>query len=164
MPTDFDERLREVEARYEQVAAEMAAPEAASDLDRLRSLGMAFSDLEEIVTPYRAYLAAQAQASDAAEMAAAESDPEMRAFLEGIAPAKRADRITKPLLVSQGANDPRVPLSESDQIVKAVRSHGVPVWYLVAQDEGHGFDKKSNTDFQRAVVFEFVRRFLLGEK
>jgi dipeptidyl aminopeptidase/acylaminoacyl peptidase len=93
-----------------------------------------------------------------------ERDPEMRAFLEGIAPAKRAGKITKPLLVSQGANDPRVPLSESDQIVKAVRSNGVPVWYLVARDEGHGFNKKSNSDFQRAVVFEFVRRFLLGEK
>lgn len=93
-----------------------------------------------------------------------ERDPEMRDFLEGIAPVKRSDKIRKPLLVSQGANDPRVPLSESDQIVKAVQSNGVPVWYLVARDEGHGFDKKSNVDFQRAVVFEFVRRFLLGEK
>jgi dipeptidyl aminopeptidase/acylaminoacyl peptidase len=93
-----------------------------------------------------------------------ERDPEMRAFLEGIAPANRAEKITKPLLVSQGANDPRVPLSESDQIVKAVRSNGVPVWYLVARDEGHGFNKKSNADYQRTVVFEFARRYLLGEK
>ena len=92
-----------------------------------------------------------------------ERDPQMRAFLEGIAPAKRAGRITKPLLVTQGANDPRVPLAESDQIVAAVKSNGVPVWYLVAKDEGHGFGKKSNTDFQRAVVVEFVRRYLLGE-
>ena len=92
-----------------------------------------------------------------------ERDPQMRAFLEGIAPAKRANRITKPLLVTQGANDPRVPLSESDQIVAAVKSNGVPVWYLVAKDEGHGFGKKSNTDYQRAVVMEFVRRYLLGE-
>jgi dipeptidyl aminopeptidase/acylaminoacyl peptidase len=92
-----------------------------------------------------------------------ERDPEMRAFLEGIAPAKRASRITKPLLVTQGANDPRVPLSESDQIVAAVKNNGVPVWYLVAKDEGHGFGKKSNTDYQRAVVMEFVRRYLLGE-
>jgi dipeptidyl aminopeptidase/acylaminoacyl peptidase len=92
-----------------------------------------------------------------------ERDPEMRAFLEGIAPANRAKQITRPLLVTQGANDPRVPLSESDQIVAAVKSNGVPVWYLVAKDEGHGFAKKSNTDFQRAVLFEFIRRFLLGE-
>ena len=93
-----------------------------------------------------------------------EQDPEMRAFLEGIAPANRAKRITKPLLVTQGANDPRVPLKESDQIVAAVKSNGVPVWYLVAKDEGHGFAKKGNSDYQRAVLFEFVRQFLLGEK
>jgi dipeptidyl aminopeptidase/acylaminoacyl peptidase len=93
-----------------------------------------------------------------------ERDPEMRAFLEGIAPVNHAKKITKPLLVSQGANDPRVPLAESDQIVAAVRGNGVPVWYLVARDEGHGFGKKTNTDYQRAVLFEFVRKFLLGEK
>jgi dipeptidyl aminopeptidase/acylaminoacyl peptidase len=93
-----------------------------------------------------------------------ERDPQMRAFLEGIAPANRAKKITKPLLVSQGANDPRVPLAESDQIVAAVKGNGVPVWYLVAKDEGHGFGKKTNTDYQRAVLFEFVRRFLLAEK
>ena len=92
-----------------------------------------------------------------------ERDPQMRAFLEGIAPARRAGRITKPLMVSAGANDPRVPVTESDQIAAAVRSNGVPVWYLVGKDEGHGFAKKSNTDYQRAVLFEFVRRFLLGK-
>ena len=92
-----------------------------------------------------------------------ERDPQMRAFLEEIAPAKRASRITKPLLVSAGANDPRVPVTESDQIAAAVKGNGVPVWYLVGKDEGHGFAKKSNSDYQRAVLFEFVRRFLLGE-
>lgn len=92
-----------------------------------------------------------------------ERDPQMREFLQGIAPANRAKQITKPLLVSAGANDPRVPVTESDQIVAAVESNGVPVWYLVAKDEGHGFGKKSNSDFQRAVLFEFIRRFLLGE-
>lgn len=90
-----------------------------------------------------------------------ERDPEMRAFLEGISPVRRAQKITKPLLVTQGANDPRVPLSESDQIVKAVRSNGVPVWYLVARDEGHGFRKKGNVDYQRAVVFEFAVQYLI---
>jgi dipeptidyl aminopeptidase/acylaminoacyl peptidase len=93
-----------------------------------------------------------------------ERDPQMRAFLEGIAPVGRARQITRPLLVTQGANDPRVPLAESDQIVNAVKSNGVPVWYLVAKDEGHGFGKKTNTDFQRAVLFEFMRRYLIGEK
>jgi dipeptidyl aminopeptidase/acylaminoacyl peptidase len=90
-----------------------------------------------------------------------ERDPDMRAFLEGIAPVNHADRITKPLMVSQGANDPRVPLHESDQIAAAVRAKGVPVWYLVAKDEGHGFQKKSNSDYQRAVVLEMIRTFLL---
>ncbi|HEY9421500.1 MAG TPA: prolyl oligopeptidase family serine peptidase [Thermoanaerobaculia bacterium] len=93
-----------------------------------------------------------------------ERDPEMRKFLEGIAPNRQAKKITRPLMVSQGANDPRVPLSESDQIVASVKSNGVPVWYLVGKDEGHGFQKKSNQDYQRAVLFEFVRRFLLGQE
>ncbi|MFY9819784.1 MAG: prolyl oligopeptidase family serine peptidase [Thermoanaerobaculia bacterium] len=93
-----------------------------------------------------------------------ERDPAMRAFLEGIAPVSHADRITKPLMISQGANDPRVPLHESDQIAAAVRAKGVPVWYLVAKDEGHGFQKKSNADYQRAVVLEMIRTFLLAKK
>jgi dipeptidyl aminopeptidase/acylaminoacyl peptidase len=68
------------------------------------------------------------------------------------------------LLVAQGANDPRVPASESEQIVKALESRGVPVWYLLGKNEGHGFQKKTNTDFQRAVLVHFMREFLLGEK
>ena len=72
-------------------------------------------------------------------------------------------RIRKPLLVAQGANDPRVPMSESDQIVAALESRGVPVWYLVGKDEGHGFQKKTNTDYQRAVLVRFMKEFLLGE-
>ena len=90
-----------------------------------------------------------------------ERDAKMRAFLQEISPATRASRIKRPLLVAQGANDPRVPLSESDQIVAAVESNGVPVWYIVAKDEGHGFQKKSNADYLRAVLFEFMRRHLL---
>jgi dipeptidyl aminopeptidase/acylaminoacyl peptidase len=56
-----------------------------------------------------------------------------------------------------------VPVTESAQIAAAVKSNGVPVWYLVGKDEGHGFAKKGNSDYQRAVLFEFVRRYLLGE-
>jgi dipeptidyl aminopeptidase/acylaminoacyl peptidase len=92
-----------------------------------------------------------------------ERDPKMRAFLEKIAPARQADKMTRPLLVVQGANDPRVPLSESDQIVKAVQANGAPVWYLVGKDEGHGFQKKVNTDYTRAVLIEFMRQYLLDE-
>jgi len=93
-----------------------------------------------------------------------ERDPKMREFLETIAPIKHVQKMTKPLLVAQGANDPRVPLSESDQIVAALEGRGVPVWYLVGKDEGHGFQKKTNTDYQRAVLVRFMREFLLGEK
>lgn len=91
-----------------------------------------------------------------------ERQPEMRAFFERIAPVAHADRIRKPLLIAQGANDPRVPLSESDQIAAAVSGNGVPVWYLVGKNEGHGFSKKPNTDYQRAVLMEFIRRYLIG--
>ena len=76
-----------------------------------------------------------------------EREPAMRAFLESISPLNRAERIVKPLLVIQGANDPRVPRSEAEQIVRTVRRHGAPVWYLLAMDEGHGFARKSNVDF-----------------
>jgi dipeptidyl aminopeptidase/acylaminoacyl peptidase len=92
-----------------------------------------------------------------------ERDPAMRAHLLKIAPANRVDSIHRPLLVAQGANDPRVPLSESDQIVAALEKKGVPVWYIVAKDEGHGFQKKSNTDYQRAVLVRFMEEYLLGE-
>lgn len=90
-----------------------------------------------------------------------ERDDAMRGFLERVSPANRAAEIETPLLVAQGANDPRVPLSESDQIVEAVSGRGTPVWYVVAEDEGHGFRKKTNTDYQRAVLIEFVKRYLL---
>ena len=76
-----------------------------------------------------------------------EREPAMRSFLESISPLNRADRIRKPLFVIQGANDPRVPRSEAEQIVRTVRGHGTSVWYLLAMDEGHGFAKKSNADF-----------------
>jgi dipeptidyl aminopeptidase/acylaminoacyl peptidase len=91
-----------------------------------------------------------------------ERDPRMRAFLETVSPINQADRITVPMLVAQGANDPRVPLSESDQIVAAVAQRGVPVWYVVGRDEGHGFQKKSNADYLRAVLVEFMKRYLLA--
>lgn len=91
-----------------------------------------------------------------------ERDPEMRRHLESIAPLRHVDRIAKPLLVGQGANDPRVPLAESEQIVAALEGRGVPVWYVVARNEGHGFAKKENADYLQAVAVEFVRKFLLA--
>lgn len=84
----------------------------------------------------------------------------MRAFLESISPANHASRITAPLFIIQGANDPRVPLSEAEQILAAVREAGGDPWYLVALDEGHGFAKQSNRDFQREAETMFLTGIL----
>jgi dipeptidyl aminopeptidase/acylaminoacyl peptidase len=90
-----------------------------------------------------------------------ERDPEIAAFFERISPLNNADRIAKPLFVVQGGNDPRVPLSEAEQIVERVREVGTPVWYLMARDEGHGFRKKGNVDFQFYATVLFLRETLL---
>ncbi len=92
-----------------------------------------------------------------------ERDPEIAAFFERIAPLNNAGKISKPLFIVQGGNDPRVPLSESEQMVSRVKQNGSPVWYLMAKDEGHGFRKKTNADFQFYATVLFVKRFLLGE-
>ncbi|HET9725932.1 MAG TPA: prolyl oligopeptidase family serine peptidase [Gemmatimonadales bacterium] len=89
-----------------------------------------------------------------------ERDPAMRAFFEKIAPVNQTDSITKPMFVVQGANDPRVPRTESEQMVKQVRDRGKSVWYLLAKDEGHGFRKKANVDYLFYSSVEFVRRTL----
>lgn len=90
-----------------------------------------------------------------------ERDPAMAAFLERISPANHAARIRKPLLVVQGRNDPRVPVTESEQMVKAIREQGRSVAYLMAKDEGHGFVQKRNADFLFRVVVEFLEQHLL---
>jgi dipeptidyl aminopeptidase/acylaminoacyl peptidase len=90
-----------------------------------------------------------------------ERDPEMRAFLERIAPMNNSYKIKKPMLVVAGKNDPRVPVSESDQIVAALRKQGTPVWYVMAKDEGHGFRKKANLDYQFYATVEFLQEYLL---
>ncbi len=89
-----------------------------------------------------------------------ERDPEMRKFLDGISPLTRAEKIKVPLMVIHGKNDPRVPYTEAEQIVRKVRSSGGTVWYLLAEDEGHGFAKKANADFQFAVMTAFYDRYL----
>jgi dipeptidyl aminopeptidase/acylaminoacyl peptidase len=90
-----------------------------------------------------------------------ERDPKMRAFLEQIAPYNKAKNITKPLFVVAGKNDPRVPVSESEQMVNIVRQNGTPVWWLMAKDEGHGFAKKKNQDYQFCATVMFVKDYLL---
>lgn len=90
-----------------------------------------------------------------------ERDPKMKEFLEKIAPMNSAHLIKKPLYVVQGKNDPRVPASESLQVVAAVRKNGTPVWFLMAKDEGHGFGRKSNVDYLFYSTAMFMKQFLL---
>ncbi|PLZ99507.1 peptidase S9, prolyl oligopeptidase [Fischerella thermalis CCMEE 5268] len=90
-----------------------------------------------------------------------EREPKMREFLLKISPVNNASNIKKPLFVIHGQNDPRVPLREAEQIVETVRKNNVPVWYLMAKDEGHGFSKKKNIDFQFYATVMFVKEYLL---
>ena len=90
-----------------------------------------------------------------------ESDPQMREFLEKISPANHAEKITKPMLIGQGLNDPRVPVTESEQMVSAIRANGGEVWYVMAKDEGHGFAKKGNRDYYNNAVVLFMQKYLL---
>ncbi len=87
-----------------------------------------------------------------------ERDPSMRAFLRRISPLEKASMIRRPLLVVQGLNDPRVPASESEQLVAKIREQGGEVWYLAAKDEGHGFRKKTNRDFYLKTAVTFLER------
>lgn len=89
-----------------------------------------------------------------------ERDPEMRAHLESISPSNQPEKITAPLLVVQGENDPRVPASESRQIVAAVRGAGQEVWFMNALNEGHGLRKKENRDLYAEVVNLFFQKHL----
>jgi len=90
-----------------------------------------------------------------------ERDPKMHDFLESIAPMNNIEKIKKPMLVVAGKNDPRVPVSESQQIADALRKAGTPVWVMIASDEGHGYRKKPNQDFQFYATVEFLEEYLL---
>lgn len=92
-----------------------------------------------------------------------ERDPAMREHLELISPTTNAHKINKPMFIIQGLNDPRVPASEAEQMLKAIRKNGGDSWYLLAKDEGHGFRKKSNRDFYSSSVMLFLGKFLVGE-
>jgi len=90
-----------------------------------------------------------------------ERDPAMRDFLQKISPLTNASRITKPLFVVQGKNDPRVPYTEAEQIVAKARENNTPVWYLRAENEGHGFARKENADYQFYATVLFLQQTLL---
>lgn len=90
-----------------------------------------------------------------------ERDPKMREFMERTAPVNNVQKITHPLFIVAGKNDPRVPVGEGEQMVAALKQKGVPVWWLMAKDEGHGFAKKKNADFQFYATVRFVEKYLL---
>ena len=91
-----------------------------------------------------------------------ERDPEMAAYFEKIAPLNHTDKIKKPIFVVQGGNDPRVPYTESIQMKDKIKQNGGTVWFLMAKDEGHGFRKKNNQDFQFYATIEFIKHYLLN--
>lgn len=93
-----------------------------------------------------------------------ERNPEMRAFLERISPNNNVEKIQVPMFVVQGQNDPRVPVSEAEQIVNALRESGNQVWYMNALNEGHGYRKKENSDAFTQATALFFAEHLLGEE
>ncbi len=89
-----------------------------------------------------------------------ERDPKMREHLQNISPSNHVDKIKIPLFVIQGQNDPRVPVTEAEQIVKALRDINNPVWYMNALNEGHGYRKKENRDIYVQAVLLFFQEYL----
>ena len=87
-----------------------------------------------------------------------ERDPKMRDFLQRISPLSNVGRINKPMLIVQGQNDPRVPVTESEQMVAKIRANGGDVWYLLGLNEGHGFAKRDNVDYYQWAVALFLEK------
>jgi dipeptidyl aminopeptidase/acylaminoacyl peptidase len=92
-----------------------------------------------------------------------ERDPAQRAKLTEISPLTNVGKLKIPLLVVTGSNDPRVPESEASQIVAAVRQNGGSAWHLIARNEGHGYRKKENRDYESWVETMFWNKYLLDK-
>ncbi len=90
-----------------------------------------------------------------------EREPKMREYLTRIAPMTMVKNLKKPMYIVQGKNDPRVPYTEAEQIVKTLKENGAPAWYLLGKNEGHGFGKKENQDFDFYTTILFVQKYLL---
>lgn len=91
-----------------------------------------------------------------------ERDPEMAKFLQSISPLNNVSKIRKPMFIVQGLNDPRVPYTEAEQMLKAIRANGQEVWFMMAKDEGHGFAKKSNQNAQQEATVLFLQKMMGG--
>jgi dipeptidyl aminopeptidase/acylaminoacyl peptidase len=125
--------------------------------DRLRAginlFGISnFTTFLKNTSPYRADLR-RAEYGD-------ERKPEMAKVFEQISPINKIKNITKPMLVYQGLNDPRVPFSESQQMVDALKAQGNKTWYVIAKDEGHSLAKKANRDFMNVAMLMFIKENL----
>lgn len=92
-----------------------------------------------------------------------ERDPAQRAKLMAISPLTRVSEITRPMFVITGANDPRVPKSEADQMVAAIRKNGGTAWHMIAADEGHGYARKANVDYSFLAQLAFWQKYLLDQ-
>ena len=93
-----------------------------------------------------------------------ERDPAMRAHLEKISPLNNVEKISVPMFVVQGENDPRVPVTEATQMVAALREQGNTVWYMNALNEGHGYRKKENRDIYQQATILFLQTYLVGKE
>ena len=89
-----------------------------------------------------------------------ERNPKIKEFMDRTAPLNNAGKIRKPLLIIQGQNDPRVPVAEAAKLVAATKGR-IPVWYILAKDEGHGFTQQSNRDYRLYATIMFIKEFLL---
>ncbi len=92
-----------------------------------------------------------------------ERDPAMRAHLEKISPLNNIEQISVPMFIVQGENDPRVPVTEAIQVVKALRTQGHTVWYMNALNEGHGYRKRENRDIYQQATVMFLQRYLVDD-
>ena len=92
-----------------------------------------------------------------------ERDPAMRAHLEKISPLNNVGKMKIPMFIVQGQNDPRVPVTEAEQVVAALREQGQVVWYMNALNEGHGYRKKENRDIYQQATILFLMEYLIGE-
>jgi dipeptidyl aminopeptidase/acylaminoacyl peptidase len=93
-----------------------------------------------------------------------ERDPKIREYLEKTAPLNNSEKIRKPVYAVVGKNDPRVPWTESRQMLDKLKGNGIQTWFLMANDEGHGYAKKKNQDFLFYSTILFVQQFLLGQQ
>ncbi len=90
-----------------------------------------------------------------------ERDASIRSFMEKTAPVNNAQKIKRPILIVHGKNDPRHSVSEAEAMVQAAKKSSLPVWYLLAKDEGHGFEKTANRNYRLYTTILFVKEFLL---